>query len=524
MPLYNGNYVAPIWVNGVPPTVGESEMDLISGILQDSQTLKLNGAPTALTVGVVGQFCADMSTATPTLYRCYEVSNAGYIWRKAGEFGENLAQEYDSAATYAQGDYCIYDGGLYRALEDIDTAEAWTAAHWTSVKAADEVAAHVQDTSNPHEVTAAQVGLGNLTNDRQYSAENPALKLGTVSLSSSWSGSGGIYTQTITVTGAAVTANSHVELQFTPAQAETLADAWISQIFVTNNSGTLTATAVGGTTGAMTVQCTVEETKESNAFLTLRGSGTITLGLESTTPNWNGRLEYRTAGNAWQNWTGATITSGSDNCIYLRGGGNTVISGSASGTLGVSNAFVLTGPNIECIGNIETLLDCGEVAAGRHPMMGDTCFIGLFRNNTTLISAPELPATQCSSYCYSGMFNGCTALTTPPVLPANNLAPGCYSGMFRNCTSLTALPLLPGRYFSSYCYENMFRGCSLIKLSTTQDSTYTTEYNIPSSGASTGVTSGCFSNMFTGTGGSFAGSPDETVFVNRFYTSNTVIG
>lgn len=35
------------------------------------------------------------------------------------------------------------------------------------------LAAHVGDHTNPHEVTAAQVGLGNVANERQYSADNP---------------------------------------------------------------------------------------------------------------------------------------------------------------------------------------------------------------------------------------------------------------------------------------------------------------------------------------------------------------
>lgn len=38
---------------------------------------------------------------------------------------------------------------------------------------ADDLADHVADIGNPHEVTAAQVGLGNVDNVRQYSASNP---------------------------------------------------------------------------------------------------------------------------------------------------------------------------------------------------------------------------------------------------------------------------------------------------------------------------------------------------------------
>lgn len=38
--------------------------------------------------------------------------------------------EYDATATYDKGDYCIYNNTLYRAKQDIDTAEAFTPAHW----------------------------------------------------------------------------------------------------------------------------------------------------------------------------------------------------------------------------------------------------------------------------------------------------------------------------------------------------------------------------------------------------------
>ena len=43
------------------------------------------------------------------------------------------ASEYDASATYAVGEYCLYDGGLYRCVTAITTAEEWTPAHWEEV-------------------------------------------------------------------------------------------------------------------------------------------------------------------------------------------------------------------------------------------------------------------------------------------------------------------------------------------------------------------------------------------------------
>ena len=44
----------------------------------------------------------------------------------------DIAPAYDSTATYAVGDYCIYNNVLYRCKTAITVAEAWTAGHWTA--------------------------------------------------------------------------------------------------------------------------------------------------------------------------------------------------------------------------------------------------------------------------------------------------------------------------------------------------------------------------------------------------------
>lgn len=56
-----------------------------------------------------------------------------------GGGSENIAAEYSASSTYAVGDYCIYDGQLYRCTTAITTAEAWNSAHWTAVTVADEL-------------------------------------------------------------------------------------------------------------------------------------------------------------------------------------------------------------------------------------------------------------------------------------------------------------------------------------------------------------------------------------------------
>lgn len=84
------------------------------------------------------------------------------------------------------------------------------------------------------------------------------VQVGSISLSSSWSGAGP-YSQTVTVTGATVTASSKVDIQLTAAQIASLISAGVTGLVIENNAGTLTAWAIGASPSAMTVQVTVTE-------------------------------------------------------------------------------------------------------------------------------------------------------------------------------------------------------------------------------------------------------------------------
>ena len=187
----------------------------------------------------------------------------------------------------------------------------------------------------------------------------------------------------------------------------------------------------------------------------------------SAPKNWDGKLEY-TNGSEWKTWDGSEITSGengSDHCIYLRGTGNSKITG-------IVFSFAkwhISGTNIACNGDIDCLLDYSTVKGGNRPAM------------------------------------------------ANN----CYSSMFYGCTSLTAAPSLPATTLANYCYSSMFYGCIKIKLSTTASGTYTKSYRIPKSGTGT-TASSALNNMFANTGGTFKGTPE----INTTYyldESNTIV-
>ena len=90
------------------------------------------------------------------------------------------------------------------------------------------------------------------------------------------------------------------------------------------------------------------------------------------------------------------------------------------------------------------------------------CYDSMFRDCTSLTTAPKLPATTLRNMCYYFMFAGCTSLTKAPALPATNLSgtSSCYGSMFYGCTSLTTAPELSATTLGDRCYESMFSGCS----------------------------------------------------------------
>lgn len=301
-------------------------------------------------------------------------------------------------------------------------------------------------------------------------------------------------------------------------------------------------------------------------YITFSSPSSFTLAVNNAKKNWDGALECSTDADTWSEWDGTTTLSADNGLLYVRGTGNTCITGDSSKAY-----WVLTGSDISCGGNIENVLDYAMVARGEHPTMSSYCYHALFFNCkslttapelpattlskhcyrnmfydcTNLRTAPELPATTLSYYCYTNMFRGCTSLTTAPELPATTLADYCYRGMFYDCTglttapelpattltencyrnmfygckSLTTIPELPATTLTDNCYAHMFRGCTSIKLSSSQSDDYQTPYRIPTSGVGITTTTS-LTDMFTDTGGTFTGEPSINT---TYYTSNEVI-
>lgn len=249
--------------------------------------------------------------------------------------------------------------------------------------------------------------------------------------------------------------------------------------------------------------------------LTFSSPSSFTLKVNNATKRWNGVLEYSTDKKIWSTWDGTTTLSsasnGSENVLYLSGTGNTVITGNTD------YRWVLTGSDISCTGNIETLLDYATVESGDHPTMYAFCYYNMFYYCKALTQAPDLPATTLANHCYRSMFESCTNLTKAPALPATTLGLRCYERMFYGCTSLTQVPALPATTLAQYCYEEMFQKCTSIKVSSTNTGGYTVAYRIPTTGNGTTATN-ALANMFASTGGTFKGTPSINT---TYYLSNT---
>jgi len=220
----------------------------------------------------------------------------------------------------------------------------------------------------------------------------------------------------------------------------------------------------------------------NNDCITFSSAELFTLKTANTSKNWDGTLWTSTDKINWAEWKGAPVSAaktGSMYYLYVHGNtSNTKIAGQSS-----NYRWVLTGNNIACTGNIETLR--GATGDNTSPTtMATSCYEYMFQDCTALMSAPALPAMTLADDCYKSMFYWCTSLTNAPALPAMTLADGCYWSMFEGCTSLKTAPELPATTLADWCYSSMFESCKLL----------TSAPELPA----TTLADGCYSGIFQG--------------------------
>lgn len=100
---------------------------------------------------------------------------------------------------------------------------------------------------------------------------------------------------------------------------------------------------------------------------------------------------------------------------------------------------VLSAPFQVCMNmfsGCSALRDASNVKLPSSGYLQTRCFSNMFKNCTSLQTAPELSSTSLGVECYSSMFAGCSSLVKAPELPAVTVGTRCYSSMFTNCTRL----------------------------------------------------------------------------------------
>ena len=185
-------------------------------------------------------------------------------------------------------------------------------------------------------------------------------------------------------------------------------------------------------------------------------SGESTVRLAQVGTPYEISLEYSTDESHWKPYTiGETITLADSTFLLFRSGEHKNRKFSKDDENYYH--FEISGP-ISAQGNIMSLLN--RDFSTPLTFYG---FFALFEGCTSLLSAPELPATTMEQGCYFRMFAECTGLKSAPELPAKELAYNCYGWMFKGCSALTSAPELPATEMKSYCYNSMFANCTSLK-------------------------------------------------------------
>lgn len=78
----------------------------------------------------------------------------------AGFDSHNIAAEYSEEAIYHAGDICISGGNLYKAKQDINAAEAFTAGHWEEITVGQELTSLETTKADASDVTTLKEKVG----------------------------------------------------------------------------------------------------------------------------------------------------------------------------------------------------------------------------------------------------------------------------------------------------------------------------------------------------------------------------
>lgn len=85
-----------------------------------------------------------------------------YLFDAVDDVKNDIAEQYDSTATYAVGDYVLYDNILYKCITAVSTAESFDNTKWTQVVLTDQIAAGVVSDVQIDNVSVVSGGIANI--------------------------------------------------------------------------------------------------------------------------------------------------------------------------------------------------------------------------------------------------------------------------------------------------------------------------------------------------------------------------
>ena len=209
----------------------------------------------------------------------------------------------------------------------------------------------------------------------------------------------------------------------------------------------------------------VDETDYFYIENTYNGTNTITfdtykLGSLASYNKYAKKIEYSTDK---RNWNTLTFNTSTPQTINIESGEKLYLRNDSGGFNYYDIAQFYTNINTSqnCVvgGNINTLINYNDV--DNASLKGDYgCFYRLFKDAKNITDASNLiiPSTNIvKSYCRE-MFSGCSSLVNAPELPATTLANKSYNYMFGNCSKLNSITVHAGDISASDCTTSWLSG------------------------------------------------------------------
>lgn len=177
-----------------------------------------------------------------------------------------------------------------------------------------------------------------INQDMAASATTTTPSRSSISLSATWTGQSSPYSQTVTVSGAVITADSKVDLQPNSTVLAKMISDGTTALWIENNNGVLTAYAMGSApTVALSVPCTISTTNTSVTGIAITTAPTTTTYYVGDTLDLTGLAVTAT----YADGTTADVTS---ECTTFPSSGSVL---STAGTQTIVVSYLFAGKTVE---------------------------------------------------------------------------------------------------------------------------------------------------------------------------------